>query len=128
MLFHQFHVAVGGSTIEVTCLQRIVKAITGVLLTIPFLDQVIMEMNAWFSDTQKKAVLGLSLVPAAMEKDWKGKAQELAEFYHDDADNLSVDFHCWQLKWDGHQGEKPSDPNQTLPHSSCVSSRISGSL
>ena len=52
-------------------------------LTIPFLDQLVMEMNAWFSETQRKAVLRLSLVPAAMDKDWKAKAQELAEFYHD---------------------------------------------
>ena len=75
-------------------------------LTIPFLDQLVMEMNSWFSDTQRKAVLGLNLVPAAMDKDWKAKAQELAEFYCDDlpdADNLSVELHCWQLKWDGHQ-------------------------
>ena len=48
---------------------------------------------------------------------------KLVQFYHDDlpdADNLSVELHCWQLKWDGHQGEKPSDPNQTLPHADCV--------
>ncbi|MCG8625719.1 MAG: hypothetical protein MJE68_27440, partial [Proteobacteria bacterium] len=54
--------------------------------------------------------------------DWKAKAQELIEFYRDDlpdADNLSVELHCWQLKWDGHQGEKPSDPKQTLPHANC---------
>ena len=73
-----------------------------------FLDQLILEMNAWFSDAQRKAVLGLSLVPAAMEKDWKAKAQDLGEIYHDDlpdADNLSVEHHCWQLKWDGHQGK-----------------------
>ena len=81
-------------------------------LTVLFLDQLIMEMNSRFSETQKKAVLGLSLVPAAMDKDWKAKAQELAEFYCDDlpdTDNISVELHCWQLKWDGHQGEKPSD-------------------
>ena len=92
-------------------------------LTIPFLDQLIMEMNSRFSETQKKAVLGLSLVPAAMDKDWKAKAQELAEFYCDDlpdTDNISVELHCWQLKWDGHQGEKPSDPRQTLPHADCA--------
>ena len=80
-------------------------------------------MNARFSDTQRKAILGLSLVLAAMEKDWKAKAQELAEFYHDDlpdADNLSVELHYWQLNWDGHQGEEPSDPNQTLPYADCV--------
>ena len=62
-------------------------------------------MNAWFSDAQRKAVLELSLVPAAMEKDWKAKVQDLGEFYHNDlpdADNLSVEHHCWQLKWDGH--------------------------
>ena len=54
-------------------------------------------MNAWFSDTQRKAVLELSLVPAAMEKDWKAKVQDLGEFYHNDlpdADNLSVEHHC----------------------------------
>ena len=39
-----------------------------------------MEMKARFSDTQMKAVLGLSLVPAAVDKDWKSKTQELAEF------------------------------------------------
>ena len=58
-----------------------------------------------------------------MDKYWKAKAQELAEFYCDDlpdADNLSVELHCWQLKWDEHQGEKPSDPRQTLPHADCA--------
>ena len=43
-------------------------------LTIPFLDQLIVEMKARFSYTQRKAVLGLSLVPTAMEKDWKANA------------------------------------------------------
>ena len=38
-------------------------------LTIPFLDRLIMEMNARFSDTQRKAVLGLNLVPTAMDED-----------------------------------------------------------
>ena len=37
-----------------------------------------------------------------------------------DTDNISVELHCWQLKWDGHQGEKPSDPRQTLPHADCA--------
>lgn len=44
-----------------------------------------------------------------MEKDWKANAQELAEFYRDDLpddDNLSVEFHCWQLKWDEYRGDK----------------------
>ena len=53
----------------------------------------------------------------------KTKVQELAEFYCDDlpdADNLSVELHCWQLKWDGHQGEKPSDLRQTLAHADCA--------
>ena len=112
----------GGSAIEITCLQRIVKAISyRRTLTILFLDQLIVEMNARFSDTQSKALLGLSLVPAAMEKDWKAKAQELAEFYCDDLPD-AVELHCWQLKWDGHQGEKPlaSDPYQTLPHADGV--------
>ena len=58
-----------------------------------------------------------------MDKDWKAKAQEFAEFYHDDlpdADNLSVELHCWQRKWDGHQGKKPIDPRQTLSHADCA--------
>ena len=92
-------------------------------LTIPFLDQVIMEMNSRFSDTQKKAVLGLSLVPTAMEGNWKAKAEELAQFYFDDLpdpDNLSAELHCWQLKWDEYQREKPNDPRTTLPHADCA--------
>lgn len=52
-------------------------------LTIPFLDQLVMEMDAWFSDTQRKAALGLSLVYTS-SNEWKAKAQELAKFYHDD--------------------------------------------
>ena len=95
-------------------------------LTIPFIDQLVMEMKARFSDTQRKAVLGLSLVPAAMDKDWKAKALELAEFYHEDlpdADNISVELHCWKLKWDEYQGEKRSDPKQTLPHADCLFSQ-----
>ena len=87
-------------------------------LTIPFLDQLIVEMNARFSETQKKAVLGLSLVPAAMDKDWKARAQEHAQFYHNnlpDPDSFSVELHCWQLKWDEHQGDCPNDPTSTLP-------------
>ena len=58
-----------------------------------------------------------------LDKDWKAKTQELADFYHDDlpdADNLSVEFHCWQLKWKEHQGEKPSNPRQTLPLPDCI--------
>ena len=86
-------------------------------LTIPFLDQLVTEMNVWFSATQRKAVLGLSLVQAAMDKDWKTKALELAEFYRDDlsdANNLAVELHCRQLKWDGDQGEKPNDPKANI--------------
>ena len=39
-------------------------------LAILFLDQLISEMDSRFSDTQK-TVLGLSLLPTAMDKDWK---------------------------------------------------------
>ena len=119
MSFHQFHVDVVGDNIPAEDSETYYRH----TLTIPFLDQLVMEMNVRFSDTQRKAVLGLSLVPAAMDKDWKAKAQELAGFCCDDlpdADNLFVELHCWQLKWDGHQGEKPSDPRQTLPHADCV--------
>ena len=39
-----------------------------------------------FSDTQKKSVLGLSLVPLAMRTDpfWKRHAEELGAFYKTD--------------------------------------------
>ena len=92
-------------------------------LTIPFLDQLIVEMNARFSITQRKAVLGLSLVPTAMDEDWKANVHELAQFYYDDLpdpDSLDVELHCWKLKWDEHQGEKPKDPRTTLPYADCA--------
>ena len=92
-------------------------------VTIPFLDHLISEMKWRFSETQRKAVLGLSLVPAAMDNDWKSLVYELVDLYHDDlpdADNLSAELHCWQLKWEDHNGDKPSDPRQTLPHADCV--------
>ena len=85
-------------------------------VTIPFLDHMISEMKWRFSETQRKAVLGLSLVPAAMDNDWKSLVYELVDLYHDDlpdADNLFAELHCWQLKWEDHNGEKPSDPRQT---------------
>ena len=62
-------------------------------LTIPFFDQLVTEMNARFLATQ-------SLVPAAMDEDWKSKALELAEFYRDDlpdADNLAMNVEISQL-------------------------------
>ena len=92
-------------------------------LTIPFSDQLIVEMNARFSITQRKAVLGLSLVPTAMDEDWKANVHELAQFYYDDLpdpDSLDVELHCWKLKWDEHQGEKPKDPQTTLPYADCA--------
>ena len=92
-------------------------------LTIPFLDQLIVEMNSQFSSTQRRAVLGLSLVPAVMHDDWKARAQELAEFYNadlPDPESLSVELHCWVLKWSHHTGEKPKDPQQTLPFADCA--------
>ena len=52
-------------------------------LTIPFMDQRIVEINSRFSSTLRKAVLGLSLVPEVMHEDWKARAQELAEFYQE---------------------------------------------
>ena len=94
-------------------------------LTIPFLDQLIVEMNSRFSSTQRKAVLGLSLVPAMMHErqDWKARAQELAEFYQadlPDPESFSVELHCWELKCNNHTGEKPKDPQQTLPFADCA--------
>ena len=94
-------------------------------LTIPFLDQLIVEMNSRFSSTQRKAVLGLSLVPAMMHelRDWKARAQELAEFYQadlPDPESFSVELHCWELKRNNHTGEKPKDPQQTLPFADCA--------
>lgn len=89
-------------------------------LTIPFLDQLIVEMNSQFSSTQRKAVHGLSLVPAVMHEIW---AQELAEFYQaylPDPESFSVELHCWELKWSNHKGEKPKDPQETLPFADCA--------
>ena len=89
-------------------------------LTIPFLDQLIVEMNFRFSSTQRKALalLGLSLVPAMMHElqDWKARAQELADFYQadlPDPESFSVELHCWELKSNNHTGEKPKEPQQT---------------
>lgn len=92
-------------------------------LTIPFLDQLISEMNALFSSAQQKATLGLSLVPAAMTDDWKEKAQELADFYQEDLpdpESFSVECHCWELKWKSHVGEKPKHPQETLTFADCA--------
>ena len=92
-------------------------------LTIPFLDQLVTEMNARFSNAQQKAILGLSLVPAAISNEWKEKAQELMEFYREDLpdpESFLVEFHCWELKWKNYTGEKPKDPQETLPHTDCA--------
>ena len=70
-------------------------------LTIPFLDQLLVEMNSRFSSTQRRAVLSLSLVPAVMHDDWKARALELAEFYKadlPDPESLSVESHGREAK------------------------------
>ena len=93
------------------------------ILTIPFLDHLIVEMKSRFSDTQRKAVLGLSLVPSAMENDWKQKSLELAQFYHTDLpdpDSLNVELQLWESKWKQYSGEKPQDPISTLAFADCM--------
>ena len=58
-----------------------------------------------------------------MDGHWKQRATELAEHYHvdlPDPDSFSVKLHCWQLKWNEYQGEKPNSPRTTLPYADCT--------
>lgn len=70
-------------------------------LILPFLDQLIVEIKSRFLDTHEKAVLGLSLIPTAMEEDRNAKALMLAQLHHDDLpypNSSSVELYYWQLK------------------------------
>ena len=87
-------------------------------LTIPFLDQLVMEMNARFLDTQRKLYLGWVLY----QKQWiKLEHNSLLNFivmiY---LMQLTLLWNFMQLKWDGHKGEKPNDLKQTLPLADCI--------
>ena len=73
-----------------------------------------------FSDTQKKSVLGLSLVPLAMRTDpfWKRHAEELGAFYQTDLLSPATfveELVCWNVYWQGFQiVDLSSTPQQAL--------------
>ena len=73
-----------------------------------------------FSDTQKKSLLGLSLVSLAMRTDpfWKRHAEELEAFYQTDLSSLATfdeELVCWNVYWQGLEiVDLPSTSQQAL--------------
>ena len=72
------------------------------------------------SDTQKKSVLGPSLVPLAMRTApfWKRHAEELGAFYQTDLPSPATfdeELVCWNVYWQGFEiVDLPSTPQQAL--------------
>ena len=93
-------------------------------LAVPFLDEMIANINSRFSKIQKKAMMAQSLVPSVLmspghEQSMTDLAHQLAEFYADDLPNpstLQLELHVWKCKWKSFSAERPSSLSKSLFH------------
>ena len=96
-------------------------------VSIPFLDHLILQMQERFSEAQKIAYQGLSIVPEVMKSDqqWRKGAKELASFYDSNLPSpqtLDAELDCWETKWlKDSAASLPSSPCSTLQ---CTSDTI----
>ena len=79
------------------------------VITIPFLDHLLVEMRSRFATYQVTALQGLCLVPSVLVtlplSDAKEKLNSLVELYKNDLPSpgsIGSELHSWQVKWKKH--------------------------
>lgn len=83
------------------------------VLTIPFLDYILAEMECRFTDLHSRATLGFKLVPTKLQV--LPKADEFSFFDSDlpSPDSLEAEIKQWSIMW-GKMEDKPSSISSAL--------------
>lgn len=101
-------------------------------ISIPLVDYLLTDMKTWFSEHQRKALLGLCIVPSAMlsmsDSDFNTNTSRLAEIYKEDLPSphsFTCERDFWKLKWQSYLTEHgknslPLDPSSTLKQTSTM--------
>ena len=93
-------------------------------ISIPMVDHLLSELRSRFSDHQRRAMLGLSIVPSLFvsleSADHIFRIKELADLYEKDLTSpecLESELHSWRIKWQQQQkdhGERSLPTSLTL--------------
>ena len=89
------------------------------IITIPFLDHILTQLNERFPDKNQKVVMGLSLVPSVVitDSDWKKNVLKMIDVYESDLPsphNMDTELFSWQTKWGNNVGKVPNKLQDTL--------------
>lgn len=101
-------------------------------ISIPMVDHLLSELRSRFGDHQRRAMLGLSIVPSLFvsleSADCASRVKRLADLYKNDLPSpecLDSELHSWHMKWQQQlreHGESslPTSLTHTLKHISSM--------
>ena len=93
------------------------------IVSIPFMDELLAHLDQRFSDVQRKAIKGMSIIPSVVNDSSVSQSSlsELLEFYgelHPSPLTLDVELHLWECKWRSYNADLPDTPQKALEFAS----------